>query len=133
MSNAARDESLLKIKKAYASPTWWYDIRGYFILKLSYQDSLLRQIRFFSQNVHGRHLEAAIGTGTLAKMVYLYTVYLQGKPKWQGLGFDYSEEMLAGARQKFRKIDFKLTFADVAHLTEPSGSYDRINVANAIH
>ena len=126
-------EKLSKIKKAYDSPTWWYDIRGFFILKLAYQDSLISQIRFFGRNTHGHHLEAAIGTGTLTQMIYWYNVYIQRKPKWKGFGFDYSEEMLEGSKQKFKGTGFETILADVGQLPFKENEFDTINVANALH
>ncbi|MBN8537772.1 MAG: methyltransferase domain-containing protein [Deltaproteobacteria bacterium] len=127
------EKKLKKIRKAYDSPPWWYDIRGFFILKLSYNDSLIQQIRFFGQNTGGSHLEAAIGTGTLAKMIYLYNVYIQRKPKWHGYGFDYSDEMLEGSRQKFKDTGFEMVLADVGKLPFENGQFSTINVANALH
>ncbi len=124
---------LEKIKKAYDSPTWWYDIRGFFILKLAYQDSLFKQIRFFAENTSGNHLEVAIGTGTLAQIIYYYDRYILRKKEWIGYGFDYSDAMLDGAIQKFKGIYFKIILADVCHLPFENKSFDTINLANAIH
>lgn len=127
------NEKLEKVKNAYNSFTWWYDLRGFFILKLAYQDTLMRQIKFFSQNTAGYHLEAAIGTGTLTQMVYLYSVYVLKKNKWTGYGFDYSDEMLSGARKRFKTHEFKLVNADVGNLQFPNNEFDTINVANSLH
>lgn len=127
------NEKLEKVKKAYNSFTWWYDIRGFFILKLAYRDTLMRQIQFFSQNTSGYHLEAAIGTGTLTQMVYLYSVYILRKNKWTGYGFDYSDEMLNGAKKRFKTKEFKIINADVGNLQFQNNEFDTINVANSLH
>ena len=54
-----------KVAQAYSSPPWWYDIRGFFILKLTYRSSLFAQIAFFEKNLRDKHLEVVIGTGTI--------------------------------------------------------------------
>ena len=41
----------------YTSPAWWYDLRGFGILTLSYRGSLGTQISFFEKNLMARHLE----------------------------------------------------------------------------
>ncbi len=127
------NDKLEKVKNAYNSFTWWYDLRGFFILKLAYRDTLMRQVRFFSENTEGHHLEAAIGTGTLTHMVYLYSVYILRKSRWTGFGFDYSDEMLSGAKKRFKMEDFKLINADVGNLQFKNDEFDTISVANSLH
>ncbi len=126
-------EKLLKIAKAYESPTWWYDIRGFLILTFSYNDFLWNQIGFFRKNLEGNHLEAAIGTGTLAKLTDLWNHYIRGNPLMTGIGFDYSADMLDGAKNKFVGSRFTLQIEDASHLPYPSNSFDSINLANALH
>ena len=133
MKSNLNSEKLLKIAKAYESPTWWYDIRGFLILTFSYNDFLWNQIRFFRKNLEGQHLEAAIGTGTLAKLTDLWNHYILGNPLMKGIGFDYSSDMLNGAKNKFARPNFSLQVEDASHLPYPNNSFDSINLANALH
>ncbi len=133
MKSNLNGEKLLKIAKAYESPTWWYDLRGFFILTFSYNDFLWNQMLFFRKNLQGHHLEAAIGTGTLAKLTDLWNHYILGNPLMTGIGFDYSSDMLEGAKNKFASPNFTLQIADASHLPFLNNSFDSINLANALH
>lgn len=125
--------SLEKIAKAYNSPTWWYDIRGFFILTFAYRATLWQQVRFFGGNMGELHLESAIGTGTLFAIIMRWRA-LTGKPKVTITGFDYAEPMLEGARRRFAKYpNITLMQADVGALGLPDQQFDTINVANALH
>jgi ubiquinone/menaquinone biosynthesis C-methylase UbiE len=80
---------------AYDSPPWWYDLRGFAILTLAYQTTLWSQVSFFARNIRARHLELAIGTGTLFRLV-LWLRRLLRRPAAEICGIDYSPRMLAG-------------------------------------
>ncbi len=80
-------ESLEKIAKAYSSTAWWYDLRGFLILSLAYRSTLPAQVRFFSQNFGTKHLEAAIGTGTLFEYVLKWRKFKKAAPS-DVTGFD---------------------------------------------
>jgi ubiquinone/menaquinone biosynthesis C-methylase UbiE len=124
-----RDE----IAAAYASPPWWYDVRGFFILTFAYNSTLTRQLRFFSRNFGANHLEVACGTGTLLDLVLRWRK-LTGQPDVRIVGVDYAESMLAGAQRRFaRNQNIELRHADVAALSYPDASFDTVNVANALH
>ncbi len=117
----------------YESPSWWYDIRGFFILKLAYRGSLLQQIGFFSNNIGSKHLEAAIGSGTLFDLIVKWRK-LRGNNINDVTAFDYAETMLAGARRRFRtNRNVKLLSANVHKLPFKEETFESINVANAIH
>lgn len=117
----------------YESPSWWYDFRGFFILKLAYRGSVVSQLRFFSKNIGLQHLEVAIGSGTLFQLV-LYWLKLQGRAVGHVTGVDYADQMLAGAHRRFDgNPEIELLLADVHRLSFPSEKFDTINVANAIH
>lgn len=133
MSQSQSSEKLNKLSKAYASPTWWYDVRGFFILKLSYNDSLLKQVAFFAKNTHGHHMEAAVGTGTLTMMIDMYNRFIRRKGRMKGIGFDYSVDMLSGAKTKLQNSHFEIIWADAADLKFDEGTFDSINLANALH
>ena len=126
-------EQLQKISLAYDSEPWWYDIRGFFILTLSYRVSLLNQIRFFAQNISDNHLEVAIGSGSLFSLILKYRKRSGHQPK-RIVAFDYAESMLAGAIKKFASTPLiDLSVADVTKLPFANDQFDSVSVANAIH
>src|SRR5689334_6135017 len=91
-----------EIAAAYDSPSWWYDLRGYCILRLAYNSTLIEQLRFFGPQMGARHLEAACGSGTLLEMILWWRRWKK-LPKIKIVAFDYAEAMLAGARKRFGK------------------------------
>lgn len=124
---------LNKVDEAYSSEPWWYDLRGFLILTFAYRSTLPAQVRLFGRNIGVKHLEAAIGTGTLFEMILRWR-------KWKKLssaeitGFDYADRMLAGAKKRFSKEkQIILLKADAAHLELESNSFDTANIANALH
>lgn len=124
---------LKKVDVAYSSDPWWYDVRGFLILTFAYRTTLWSQIGLFSQNMGARHLEAAIGTGTLFELV-LRLRKLRGRSASSVVGFDYADRMLAGAQHRFRKEqDIELIKADISVLPFANGEFDTVNIANAIH
>lgn len=124
-----RDE----IARAYDSPPWWYDVRGFLILTFAYNSTLTHQLRFFAPNFGPRHLELACGTGTLLDMVLRYRTWKK-LPQVSIVGVDYAEPMLAGAERRFaRRPNVELRHADASALPYGDASFDTINLANAIH
>lgn len=133
MSKELSAEKIAKIDKAYSSPPWWYDIRGFCILTLSYQATLWEQIAFFSKNMKKEHLEIAMGTGTLLDYILKWRAFTK-QPKVNITGFDYAESMLDGARKRFAgKPDVKLLRADATNLEFADNTFDSASIANAIH
>lgn len=133
MSKELSAEKIDKIDKAYSSPSWWYDVRGFFILTLSYQATLWEQVAFFSKNMRKEHLEIAMGTGTLLDFILKWRA-VSGKPKVNITGFDYAESMLNGAKKRFgKRSDIKLLRADATNLSFEDNTFDSANIANAIH
>ena len=133
MNNTALTLNLEKIAKAYDSPPWWYDIRGFFILTFAYRSTIFEQISLFGRNMGTNHLEGAVGTGTLFYMIMLWRKILR-RPDVSITAFDYADPMLDGARHRFKKwSNIKLLQADVGNLPLPSQSFDTINIANAVH
>ena len=121
------------IANAYASPPWWYDIRGFFILTFAYQSTLWNQVRFFAQNISEKHMEVAIGTGTLFSMV-LRSRRWRRHPIRRVIGMDYSESMLDGARKRFAAFPaVEIRREDIVHLSDADASYTSVNIANALH
>jgi len=128
-SSKTRDE----IAQAYASPPWWYDIRGFLILTFAYNSTLGNQLRFFGPNFGARHLEVACGTGTLLGMILRWR-RRQGMPQSSVVGIDYAESMLAGARHRFAgNPDVEIQHADATNLPYADASFDSANIANAVH
>ncbi len=134
--NLKNEQSTLDLKKidqAYASPTWWYDLRGLFILTLAYQSNLVQQVRFFNRNIKAKHLEAAIGTGTLFGLILQWR-RLTGAPKRSITAFDYAEKMLEGAKKRFINAkNIELVRADIGSLEMLDSSFDSVNIANSFH
>lgn len=125
---------LQKINEAYDSPSWWYDVRGFFILTLSYRDTVWHQVAFFGRNMRDQHLEIAIGSGTLLDIILRWHK-LRGIPRPAMItGFDYAERMLAGAIKRFKNApDIKLLRADASALEFHDNSFDTANLPNAFH
>jgi ubiquinone/menaquinone biosynthesis C-methylase UbiE len=122
-----------EIAAAYDSPSWWYDLRGYCILRLSYRSTIMNQLRFFSQYMGPRHLEAACGSGTLLKMILWWRRWKK-MPRIQIVAFDYAPAMLAGAQRNFaRNPQVELRLADAGALPFPDESFDTLSIANALH
>lgn len=126
-------KSLEEIALAYDSPPMWYDIRGFFILTFAYRSSLGFQVRFFGNNIGPRHLEVAIGSGSLADIILRWR-HWKHLPVSQVAGIDYALPMLAGAFRRFRsRPEVELQHADAAALPYPDGEFDTANIANAVH
>lgn len=122
------------IDESYDSPPLWYDIRGLFILWLTYKSSLNRQIRFFSEmKSGGQHLEVAIGSGSLFQLILLGSKLRRRVPK-KIFGFDYAPSMLAGALKRFRNdTSIEIFLGDATKLSLEGQQFDSIHCANAIH
>jgi ubiquinone/menaquinone biosynthesis C-methylase UbiE len=122
-----------EIAAAYDSPPWWYDIRGFFILCLSYNSTIGVQLRFFGPNIGKNHLEVACGTGTLLGLLLRWRRW-KGLPDSRIIGFDYAESMLAGAIRRFKNNpQVEPRHADVTSMPFADASFDTVNIANAIH
>ena len=118
---------------AYASPTWWYDVRGFGILTFAYQGTLGQQLRFFTPNMKATHLEVAIGTGTLFQMILKRCRRAGTLPK-RIVGIDYSAPMLEGAKRRFHRESFiELMQGTVCAMPIPDATFDSVNIANALH
>ncbi|MCC7402870.1 MAG: class I SAM-dependent methyltransferase [Bdellovibrionales bacterium] len=123
----------IPISEAYDSEPWWYDLRGLFILTFSYRTTLWDQLQFFSKNIRFRHLEAAVGSGSLFAILLRWVKLSRPLPAkiW---AFDYAEPMLVGARARFKAWPNVTVFAaDAARLDLPSSSVESVNLANAFH
>jgi ubiquinone/menaquinone biosynthesis C-methylase UbiE len=121
------------VDEAYSSEPWWYDIRGFFILTFAYRSTLPAQVRLFSKNMGVKHLEAAIGTGTLFEIIMKWR-RLRRMPEAKIVGYDYADRMLAGAKKRFaNEPEISLLRADAANLEFHDCAFDTINIANAIH
>lgn len=125
-------ENNKSIKSGYEVPYLWYDIRGFFIFKLCYQDSLLSTVRFFAKNYSSQHLEVAAGSGSFMDLCLKWR--LLSRKKASGVAFDYMPSMLKGAKDKFGKNpNWKIEAQDVTKMSYANNSFQTINVANAFH
>jgi ubiquinone/menaquinone biosynthesis C-methylase UbiE len=130
---AMTDGEMAKIERAYRSPPWWYDIRGFFILTFAYRSTLSGQLRFFGANIGEDHLEGAVGTGTLFAMVLRWRAK-RGLPAARITAFDYAPTMLDGARARFAHEPWvRLDVADVTRLPYADNAFATANVANSVH
>ena len=128
-----RSKTRDEIAKAYKSEPWWYDVRGFFILTFAYNSSLGAMMRQFGPNVGPRHIEIAIGSGTLFEMLLKWR-RRRKLPQGQVVGIDYAESMLAGAMRRFAghpEIDLQL--ADAADVPFETNAFDTANIANSVH
>ncbi len=128
-STKSRDE----IAKAYDSPPWWYDVRGFFILTFAYNSTLGSQMKLFGRNFGDKHIEIACGSGTFLRLLLQWRSWKK-LPKVNIVGIDYAEAMLAGAIHIFKddpKVE--LHHADAAQLPFSEGEFDTANIANSIH
>ncbi len=129
----ATQTDLKTIATAYSSPPWWYDLRGFFVLTFTYQTTLPALVRFFARNVSPKHLEIAIGSGSMFQLVLWYR-RLKKWPAGSIIGMDYSDAMLAGARRRFASLpNLVLYQEDVCALRAEDGSVESVNLANCIH
>lgn len=126
--------SVAKIARAYDAPTWWYDLRGFFILTFAYRSSLFSQLRLFGDNIGAQHLEVAVGSGTLLDLVLRRRRWINAPEIGRIVAFDCAPSMLDGARERFaHEPAIELVRADVARLPYCDESFDTANIANAVH
>lgn len=99
--------------KHASSRTWWEVIRDYFVTRLTYQVSLLSQLRFFSQNLSGNHLDIARTTALYHRLCIQYA-------KFKQLRLSESESHL-------------ISMSDSNILPYRETSFDTINIVNVIN
>ena len=127
------EAALSSVDRAYDSPPFWYDIRGFLILCFSYRSTLWAQVRLFGSNMGPTHLEGAIGTATLFCLI-LWWRRRTGRPQSETVGFDYAEKMLQGAVARLKNdAHVALVRRDVAQLDFENEAFDTANIANALH
>ena len=130
-----RDALLKKVRRAYSAPTWWYDVRGFFILVFAHRTSLWSLVRFFARNIESRHLEIPVGSGTLLYFTLLWHRLKNPRTHRPAVTcIDYSEVMVSGSRHRLRRMNARGVFiADAARLGCRSNYFQSINVANGLH
>ncbi len=129
-----RTKTLEEIARAYDSPPWWYDVRGFFILTFAYRSTLTYQLRFFSRNLGDQHLEVAVGSGSLLDIILRWASFFGIRRPRRIAGIDYALPMLAGAvRRFFGDKSVELHHGDVAAMPFDDEEFDTANIANAIH
>jgi len=134
MTDGIESPALHRVAQAYSSPHWWYDIRGFFILHLSYQDHLTRLLNFFAENGSQKHLEIAVGSGSFLELVILWRRFIKRRPRMEGVAVDYAPSMLEGAVSRFGRLPgWNVQLADAADLPFSDGQFETANMANALH
>ena len=127
-------EAKAKGANAYRDPSWWYDIRGFFILMGTYQVMIWTHLAFFARNLGKRHLEAAIGSGTFMALTLITQKLNGGKIPEEIIGIDYAESMLNGAKRLFRNKKYiHLIQADLCNISYPDAYFDSVNIAHSFH
>ena len=106
----------------YEIPSFVYDIRGYFILRLTYRNTLRFQIKFFKKGISDNHLEACIGNGTFARF------YLKKSDLFTAV--DASPKSILAAQKKFPSAKLITNYIENIDVTT---KYDSINLPNAFH
>ena len=133
-SDKPQPETQSKGADAYRDPSWWYDIRGFFILMGTYQVMIWTHLTFFARNLGNRHLEAAIGSGTFMALTLITQKLKGGKMPEEIVGIDYAERMLNGAKRLFRnKKNIHLLQADLSNINYPDAYFDSVNIAHSFH
>lgn len=127
------------VLEAYSSPAWWYDLRGFLILTFAYRSTLWQQVGFFAKEMGPKHLEAAVGTGTLFDFILIFRRLLGMEPV-DIEAFDYAPRMLEGAIHTLQKKKYgkavsglNLRIADAAQLPYSDASFDSLHIANSFH
>ncbi len=121
------------LKKAYSSPPIIYDLRGFLILTFSYNSTLFSQIKFFNKNIGKKHLDVAVGTGTLLFIILTWRRFKKMAPV-DITAIDYVPTMLEGGKKYFDKNpNVHLEIGDVTNLIYPSNTFDTVNIANSMH
>lgn len=131
--NFKSNKSKIEIAKAYDSPSWWYNIRGFFIFKLAYRSSLISLISFFYKHTSNNHLEIAVGSGIILKVILAIKKHLN-KEDFFIVAFDYAWPMLCGSIKNFKNnSNIHLMQADVSEIPIKCNFFDSVSVANAMH
>lgn len=118
-------------ENSYNIAPFLYDIRGFLILTFAYRNTLQSQIRFFSENLKGHHLECAIGTGTFTAMCMKYARKKFKQNNFHIVGADYSKALMDGARKKMRGAE--LVIEDLRNMSFDDETFDTANLPNGYH
>lgn len=110
---------------SYDLPPMLYDLRGFCILTLTYNNLLTTQLLFFGRNISENHLECAVGTGTFTKLCLLFSKFKTVT------GVDYSKAMLAGAKKKLKRST--VLCEDLRQLSFSDNQFLSANLPNAFH
>jgi ubiquinone/menaquinone biosynthesis C-methylase UbiE len=125
--------ALERVDQAYSDPAWWYNLRGLGILTFAFRTTVWSQVAFLERNLTGNHLEIPVGTGTLLNLVLQWRMFRR-RPLGRIVAVDYSETMVAAARQAFAKWPaVEVARGDVANLPFEDNTFASINIANGFH
>ena len=124
------DESIIN-ENSYNLTPMLYDVRGFFILTLAYRNTLSSQVRFFAENLKGKHLECAIGTGTFTQICMKHARKKQKDQPFSLVGVDYSKALMGGARKKLKGAE--LAIEDLRNMSFEDEKFDTANLPNGYH
>ncbi|MDO6475704.1 MULTISPECIES: class I SAM-dependent methyltransferase [unclassified Alteromonas] len=124
------DESIIN-ENSYNLTPMLYDVRGFFILTLAYRNTLSSQVRFFAENLKGKHLECAIGTGTFTQICMKHARKKQKDQPFSLVGVDYSKALMGGARKKLKGAE--LAIEDLRNMSFEDETFDTANLPNGYH
>lgn len=116
---------------SYDLHPYLYDLRGFLILSFSYRNSLFYQLKFFAENIKGKHLECAVGTGTFTKLCLLHKRLFLRKQESEVFAVDYSDTLLSGARKRLKGA--VVLKEDLRKMSFESNSFDSVNLPNGFH
>lgn len=132
-SGAAQSQSVRRVARAFNTPSWWYDVRGMFLVTFAYNSTIWKQVSFFAGNLSARHLEVPIGNGSVLDLCLKYQ-RLRKQPIGDIIAIDISEAMIASATKAFRRNDHvTVQYGDVANLEFADGQFQSVNIANGFH
>ncbi|MCB9061083.1 MAG: class I SAM-dependent methyltransferase [Halobacteriovoraceae bacterium] len=135
-SSLSSTQKIEDVDQAYNSSGLFYDLRGLCILVIAYRNFLFKQIRYFAKNIGTKHLEIAVGTGSLFELIYFYyrglNFFRGSLPEIHGL--DYATNMIKEARKRFSKRgNFFMDRMDASNMKYENYTFDTVNIANAVH
>ncbi|OFC72165.1 hypothetical protein BFC18_05100 [Alteromonas confluentis] len=124
------DNSIIN-ENSYNLTPMLYDIRGFFILTFAYRNTLSSQVKFFAENLKGKHLECAIGTGTFTQICMKHARKKLKGQEFSLVGVDYSKALMGGAKKKLKGAE--LAIEDLRNMTYEDETFDTANLPNGYH
>ena len=133
LAASSASPSVRRVARAFNTPSWWYDIRGMFLVTFAYNSTIWKQVSFFEGNLSESHLEVPIGNGSVLDMCLKYR-RLRKRPTPGVIAIDVSSAMIESATKAFRKREnVTVQYGDVGKLDFSDGQFQTVNIANGFH